>query len=140
MPLAGYLGYTSGLSLTCMLFFLISVSLREKDLKSRESGKLGHSLPCNLASHPSYPRSSIRSSSLAVLWTAMRQQWRARAPQAFPSRGSTEAVRLRCSQLIHRWMCRPIGFVPHFRPSGPVTWCTLLRVEPCIGHWGLPSV
>lgn len=27
--LAGYLGYTSGLSLTCMLFFLISVSLRE---------------------------------------------------------------------------------------------------------------
>lgn len=81
---------------------------------------MGHSLLCNLTSRPSYPRSSMRSSSLAVLWTATRQQWRARAPrlpQAFPSRGSTEAVRLRCSQLTHRWVCRPIGFVPH---SGPL--------------------
>lgn len=74
---------------------------------------MGHSLLCNLTSHPSYPRSSIRSSSLAVLWTTMKQQWKARAPQAFPSRGSTEAVRLRCSQLTHRWVYRPVRFVPH---------------------------
>lgn len=54
MLLAGYLGYTSGLSLTCMLFFLISVSLRERfEEVEREFGALGHSLPYNLIS-PSF--------------------------------------------------------------------------------------
>ena len=68
IALAGYLGYTSGLSLTCMLFFLISVSLREKDtMKSRKS--LGHqdmALPMTSPPSPPSLRSSIRSSSLAV--------------------------------------------------------------------------
>lgn len=54
LPLAGYLGYTSGLSLTCMLFFLISVSLTEGLEKvGREFEVLEHSLPCKLTSPPS---------------------------------------------------------------------------------------
>lgn len=36
-PPIGYLGYTSSLSLTCMLFFLVSVSQREK--AGREDGQ-----------------------------------------------------------------------------------------------------
>jgi hypothetical protein len=51
-PPVGYLGYTSSLSLTCMLFFLISVSLRARvgGENGQWWGTLKQSLLCELAS------------------------------------------------------------------------------------------
>lgn len=96
---AGYLGYTSGFSLSCMVFFLISVSFSQRHIEHAARFRR-----VSLINRPvCLPRSSTRNSTPSVRW---RMHITTPLPLLFftlPPVGRTTPVRPNCLPSTRRY-------------------------------------